>query len=69
MKTEDLSVEQMQDALKSFRGWASAVVTALGDEPTFHYDYDGVPAKIESLRAQLAAVHATAPVDTDTSTS
>jgi hypothetical protein len=55
MKTEDLSVEQMQEALKSFRGWASAVVTALGDEPTFHYDYDGVPAKIEDLRAQLAA--------------
>ena len=44
----------MQMALKSFREWAKLVVTALGDEPTFDYDYDGVPGKIEALRAQLA---------------
>ena len=50
MKTEDLSPDQMQMALKSFREWAKKVVIALGDEPTFEYDYDGVPAKIESLR-------------------
>lgn len=50
MKTEDLSPDQMQGALKSFREWARQIVVALGDEPTFDYDYDGVPAKIESLR-------------------
>lgn len=50
MKTEDLSPEQMQMALKSFREWAKQVVIALGDEPTFDYDYDGVPGKIEDLR-------------------
>ena len=50
MKTEDLSPEQMQMALKSFRDWAKQVVIALGDEPTFEYDYDGVPGKIEALR-------------------
>jgi hypothetical protein len=54
MKTEDLSPDQMQMALKSFREWAKHVVIALGDEPTFDYDYDGVPAKIENLRKQLA---------------
>ena len=53
MKTEDLSPEQMQMALKSFREWARQVVIALGDEPTFDYDYDGVPGKIEDLRRQL----------------
>jgi len=67
MKTEDLSVEQMQVALKSFRGWASKVVIALGDEPTFEYDYDGVPAKIEDLRSQLAAAHAAADSGDSTS--
>ena len=54
MKTEDLSPEQMQMALKSFREWAKLVVIALGDEPTFEYDYDGVPGKIEELRKQPA---------------
>ena len=54
MKTEDLSPDQMQMALKSFRDWAKQVVIALGDEPTFDYDYDSVPAKIEALRKQLA---------------
>ena len=54
MKTEDLSPDQMQMALKSFREWAKHVVIALGDEPTFDYDYDGVPAKIEDLRKQIA---------------
>jgi hypothetical protein len=53
MKTEDLTPEQMQMALTSFREWAKLVVKALGDEPTFDYDYDGVPAKIEALRKQL----------------
>ena len=43
MKSEDLSPEQMQMALRSFREWAKQVVIALGDEPTFDYDYDGVP--------------------------
>ena len=52
MKTEDLSPDQMQMALKSFREWAKQVVIALGDEPTFDYDYDGVPSKIEELRKQ-----------------
>jgi hypothetical protein len=50
MKTEDLSLDQMQMALSSFREWAKLVVIALGDEPTFNYDYDGVPGKIEELR-------------------
>jgi hypothetical protein len=54
MKTEDLSPDQMQMALTSFREWAKLVVTALGDEPTFDYDYDGVPARIETMRKQLA---------------
>ena len=54
MKTEDLTPEQMQMALKSFREWAKQVVIALGDEPTFDYDYDGVPGKIEDLRRQCA---------------
>ena len=58
MKTEDLSPEQMQMALKSFREWAKLVVIALGDEPTFDYDYDGVPEKIENLRKQLAETNA-----------
>jgi len=53
MKTEDLSPDQMQTALKSFREWAKRVVIALGDEPTFDYDYDGVPAKIEELRTRV----------------
>jgi hypothetical protein len=55
MKTEDLSAEQMQFALKSFREWAKKVVIALGDEPKFDYDYDAVPGRIEDLRSQLAA--------------
>jgi hypothetical protein len=59
MKTEDLSPEQMQIALKSFREWAKLVVIALGDEPTFDYDYDGVPGKIEDLRKQLTETNAT----------
>jgi hypothetical protein len=54
MKTEDLTPDQMQMALTSFREWAKLVVRALGDEPTFDYDYDGVPEKIEALRKQLA---------------
>ena len=54
MKTEDLSPDQMQMALTSFREWAKQIVIALGDEPTFDYDYDGVPSKIEGLRKQLA---------------
>jgi hypothetical protein len=54
MKTEDLSPEQMQMALSSFREWAKLVVTALGDEPTFDYDYDSVPEKIENLRRRVA---------------
>ena len=54
MKTEDLSPEQMQGALRSFREWASRIVIALGDEPTFAYDYDAVPGRIEELRARLA---------------
>jgi hypothetical protein len=53
MKTEDLSPDQLQTALKSFREWAKRVVIALGDEPTFEYDYDGVPGKIEELRKQV----------------
>jgi hypothetical protein len=56
MKTEDLTPEQMQMALTSFREWAKLVVKALGDEPTFEYDYDAVPGKIEALREQLAEV-------------
>ena len=58
MKTEDLSPDQMQMALKSFREWAKLVVIALGDEPTFDYDYDGVPGKIEALRKQLGETEA-----------
>jgi hypothetical protein len=58
MKTEDLSPDQMQMALKSFREWAKLVVVALGDEPTFDYDYDGVPGKIEDLRRQLGETEA-----------
>jgi len=58
MKTEDLSPDQMQMALKSFREWAKLVVIALGDEPTFDYDYDGVPGKIEDLRRQLGETEA-----------
>lgn len=54
MKTDDLSPEQMQLALSSFREWAKKVVIALGDEPKFEYDYDGVPGRIEELRKQLA---------------
>jgi hypothetical protein len=54
MKSEDLSPDQMRMALTSFREWAKQVVVALGDEPTFDYDYDGVPGKIEDLRKQLA---------------
>jgi hypothetical protein len=68
MKTEDLSVEQMQVALKSFREWAKNVVIALGDEPKFEYDYDGVPGKIEDLRRQLAAAKPAAPEDSGSST-
>jgi hypothetical protein len=55
MQTEDLSPEQMQVALSAFREWAKEVVIALGDEPTFDYDYDGVPRRIEDLRKQLEA--------------
>ena len=61
MKTEDLSPDQMQMALTSFREWARQVVVALGDRPTFDYDYDGVPDKIEDLRKQLAEAEARAP--------
>ena len=60
MKSEDLSPEQIQMALRSFREWAKLVVIALGDEPTFDYDYDGVPGKIEDLRKQLAEARAAA---------
>jgi len=55
MRTEDLSPEEMQMALKSFREWSKLVVIALGDNPTFEYDYDGVPAKIEELRKRAEA--------------
>jgi hypothetical protein len=65
MKTEDLSPQQMQMALKSFREWAKQVVIALGDEPTFNYDYDGVPGKIGDLRKQLAESKAAAPANLD----
>ena len=65
MKTEDLSPEQMQMALSSFREWAKLVVIALGDEPTFDYDYDGVPQKIEDLRRQLAQPMPTAAAKVD----
>jgi hypothetical protein len=61
MKTEDLSPAEMQMALKSFREWAKQIVLALGDEPTFDYDYDGVPSRIEELRRQLAETSVTAP--------
>lgn len=61
MKTEDLSPDEMQMALKSFREWSRQVVIALGDDPTFDYDYDGVPAKIEDLRKRLAEAKAGAP--------
>jgi hypothetical protein len=63
MKTEDLSAEQMQKALSSFREWAKQVVIALGDEPTFDYDYDGVPGKIEDLRKKLAEPEPAIPAD------
>jgi hypothetical protein len=53
-KMEDLSPDEMHMALTSFREWSKQVVIALGDEPTFDYDYDGVPAKIASLRKELA---------------
>jgi len=65
MKTEDLSPEQMQMALRSFREWAKQVVIALGDEPTFDYDYDGVPRKIEDLREQLAQARPAVPSKSD----
>jgi hypothetical protein len=65
MKTEDLSPDQMQMALRSFREWARQVVIALGDEPTFDYDYDGVPGKIEGLRKQLAEIQAAVPATPD----
>jgi len=65
MKTEDLSPDQMQMALRSFREWAKQVVIALGDEPTFDYDYDGVPGKIEGLRKELAETKAAAPATPD----
>ena len=61
MKSEDLSPDQMQMALTSFREWARQVVVALGDEPTFDYDYDGVPGKIEDLRKRLAEARAAKP--------
>jgi hypothetical protein len=61
MKTEDLSPDQMQMALSSFRECAKQVVIALGDEPTFDYDYDGVPGKIEVLRKQLLDANAAGP--------
>ena len=63
VKTEDLTADQMQSALKSFREWAKQIVISLGDEPTFDYDYDGVPAKIEDLRKQLAGAKAAVPAD------
>jgi hypothetical protein len=65
MKTEDLSPDQMQMALRSFREWAKQIVIALGDEPTFDYDYDGVPGKIEYLRKQLAEIKAAVPANPD----
>ena len=65
MKTEDLSADQMQMALRSFREWAKQVVIALGDEPTFDYDYDGVPGKIEGLRKRLAEPKSAVPADPD----
>ena len=55
MKTEELSPDEMQIALRSFREWSKQVVIALGDNPTFDYDYDGVPAKIEYLRKRAEA--------------
>ena len=61
MKSEDLSPEQIQMALRSFREWAKLVVIALGDEPTFDYDYDGVPGRIEDLRKRVAEARAAAP--------
>jgi hypothetical protein len=63
MKTEDLSPDQMKMALSSFREWAKQVVIALGDEPTFEYDYDGVPGKIEDLRKRLADAKAAVPAN------
>ena len=65
MKTEDLTPDQMQMALKSFREWAREVVIALGDEPTFDYDYDGVPGKIEDLRTRLVEAGAAAPTSSE----
>ena len=65
MKTEDLSPDQMQMALKSFREWARQVVIALGDEPTFDYDYDGVPGKIANLRKRLAEPKAAVAANSD----
>jgi hypothetical protein len=55
MKTEDLSPDEMRMALRSFREWSKQVVIALGDNPTFDYDYDRVPAKIEDLRKRADA--------------
>lgn len=60
MKTEDLSPDEMQMALKSFREWSKQVVIALGDNPTFDYDYDGVPAKIEDLRKRAESIEGSA---------
>ena len=65
MKTEDLSPDQMQMALRSFREWAKQVVIALGDQPTFDYDYDGVPDKIRDLRKKLAETEAGVPAISD----
>lgn len=65
MKTQDLSPDQMQSALKSFREWAKQIVIALGDKPTFDYDYDGVPVKVEDLRKQVAEAKAVGPADSD----
>jgi hypothetical protein len=65
MKTENLSPDQMQTALSSFREWAKQVVIALGDEPTFDYDFDAVPSKIEDLRKELAETKAAASANSD----
>ena len=63
MNHEELSPDQMQMALKSFREWSKQVVIALGDVPTFDYDYDGVPGKIQDLRKQLAETKALIPAN------
>jgi hypothetical protein len=65
MKTEDLSSDEMQMALKSFREWAKQVVIALGDVPTFDYDYDGVPSKIEDLRQRVAETQASVSAESN----